>query len=410
MGQPATVVYRRTRAEMPAQDAEVRDLLDEGNRLLELAAPVRYVLDLGAAAEGRLVALECVRNELGPAGADGRRRPVPVPGSEFQIPADAVILAIGQKPRLAFLDGSALAFRRDGSIVTDPDTGRAAEAVYAGGDVARGPAIIIQACADGRRAAEAICRQFGVAFRPPPFHPPHLTPQDVVGVKEARARKRARREPALLAVERRDGFALVEQTLSEADARAEAARCLQCSTLCDKCVEVCPNRANYTILVSPVDLRLPLLSCTGGGLAVAGHTQFQIRQARQIVHVDDFCNECGNCTTFCVHHGRPFADKPRLFLEENGFRGEDDNAFFVRGDTIRRREAGQESELILSDGTWVYTDAHVQVVLTSSFGIESMALRQPFSGTLSLQTAAEMAVILSGLRGSAPYLAAREAH
>jgi putative selenate reductase len=400
-GQPATVVYRRSRAEMPAEEEELRDLLDEGNRLIELASPQRVILK-----GGRVAALECVRNELGAPGVDGRRKPVPVPGSELQIQADSIILAIGQKPNLAFLDGTTLTFRQDGTIAIDGETGQATAGVYAGGDVTRGPAIIIQACADGRRAAEAICRQFGIEFGPPPAEMPELSQEDILQVKQERARKVARHEPETLPVAQRSGFDLVEQTLTAEAAQAEAARCLQCSTVCDKCVEVCPNRANYTYQVEPVRWTLPVLACRDGALAVIGEETFQVTQTRQIVHVDDFCNECGNCATFCVHQGKPYADKPRLFLQEADFQREDDNAFFIVRDTIRRREGGKEARLTMQDGKLTFENGHVHLNFAPDLKIQEMALREAFAGTLSLKDAAEMAVVLKGLATSLPFLLA----
>jgi putative selenate reductase len=402
-GRPSTVVYRRTRAEMPAEPEELKDLLDEGNALLELVSPRRVVRD--AARGGRVVALECVRNELGEPDADGRRRPVRLEGSEFEIEADAIILAVGQQPDLAFLDGSGVAIRRDGTIPTGPD-GRVAHAdnVYAGGDVVRGPAIIVEACADGRRAAEAICARLGIAFEPPAARATLLSAGEIVQVKRARARKEAQHEPEQLPVGQRTGFDLVEQTLSEDAARAEAARCFQCSTFCDKCVEVCPNRANYTYLIEPVSWRLPVLTCRDGRLFVAGEEAFGVDQARQILHLDDFCNECGNCTTFCVHQGQPYLEKPRLFLRESDYLLEDSNAFLIEGDTIRRREGGQEARLTARDGALAFENAQVRLSLSSGFQIREMTLEEAFEGTLSLRGAAEMALILQGVRGSLPFL------
>ena len=399
-GRPATVVYRRSLAEMPAEPEERRDLLEEGNRLMELAAPQRVILK-----GGRVSALECLRVELGEPGADGRRVPKPVAGSEFQIEADSIILAIGQQPDLRFLAGSGLTFRKDGAIITEPESrSTAAESVYAGGDVTRGPAIIIQACEDGRRAAEAICRQLGVEFWPPPAQMPRLSESEVVQVKGARARKVVRHEPDMLPVSQRAGFDLVEQTLSEAAARAEAARCLQCSTLCDKCVEVCPNRANYTYRIKPVRWTLPVLACRDGGLAVAGEEAFEVRQTRQILHVDDFCNECGDCATFCVHQGRPYTDKPRLFLEEVGFLQEEDNAFYIHGSSIRRREGGQEAKLTMQRGMLLFENAQIRLGLSPEFGLREMALKEVFEGSLSLREAAEMALILEGVTTSLAFL------
>jgi putative selenate reductase len=399
-GHPSTIVYRRTLAEMPAEEEELAWLFEEGNQLLELASPRRVMVE-----DGHVVGLECVRNELGEPGPDGRRRPMAIAGSEFQIEADAIILAIGQKPDLAFLRAAGLTFRDDGAVATDPQSRRtAAERVYAGGDVTRGPAIIIQACEDGRRAAMAICEQLGTSWVQPMASRPELSPDDILRVKYERARRVARHEAEMLPVARRAGFDCVEQTLSEAAARGEARRCLQCATFCDKCVEVCPNRANYTYLVEPVGWTLPVLACQGGELVVAGWESFRVEQARQILHVDDFCNECGNCATFCVHQGKPYADKPRLFLEEAGFRLEDDNAFYIQAGTIRRRAAGRESRLSLQDGGLVFENAHVRLGLLPNWEIGQAEVREPFEGVLSLQDAAEMAVILKGVGASLPFL------
>jgi putative selenate reductase len=327
-----------------------------------------------------------------------------VEGSEFQIEADSIILAIGQKPDIAFLDGTEISLRRDGSVVTEQDTARAAEGVYAGGDVARGPAIIIAACADGRQAAEAMCEQFGIEFSPFPAQLHTLTHGEIIEVKAARAEKIAQHEPDLLPVKQRAGFDLVEQTLTEEAARAEAQRCLQCSSFCDKCVEVCPNRANYTYLVSPVHLELPQLVCKDGELLVAGKEPFAIEQARQIIHVDDFCNECGNCATFCVHQGKPYTDKPRLFLTRQGFELEDDNAWFIEGYSIWRREGGQESRLSFKNGGITFENGNARIGLSASFEAGELSLKEAFDGELSLREAAEMYVVLQGITASASFL------
>jgi len=404
-GQPVTVVYRRTRTEMPAAEGELCDLFDEGNHLLELASPKRVIRQ-----EGRVAALECVRNELGAPDGDGRRKPVPIPGSEFQIAADTIILAIGQRPDLAFLQNTGLALRRDGSIAIDPATGQAAAGVYAGGDAARGPATIIEACADGQRAAEAICRQLGVAFAPPMAQPAELSRDDILRIKLARARRELRHEAPRLPLARRSNFDLVEQGLTEEAARAEAVRCLQCSTLCDKCTEVCPNRANYACTVTPVSLTLPVLSCRNGQLAVTAHEPFAVIQERQIVHIDDFCNECGNCATFCVHEGRPYREKPRLFLRREDYARERDNAFCLEGHTLWRREGGRESQLTLSGDGLLFDDAQVCLRLGPDLQLREMALKEPFAGDLSLRGVAEMAVLLRGIIASLPFLSHADGH
>ncbi len=399
-GNPVTVVYRRTRQEMPASEEELAGAFEEGNVLLELASPSRVILK-----DGRVVALECVRNELGEPGPDGRRRPVAVEGSEFQIEADSVIVAIGQKPDLTFLDGSAVSLHQNGSIAVDPATGQAGTPrIYAGGDVVEGPDSIIAACADGRRAAEAMCAEFGISFAQPPSNPATLSEDEINQVRRARARKEAQRQPGMLPAAQRVGNELIEATLTEKAARAEALRCVQCTSFCDKCIEVCPNRANFTYHVAPVSLMLPQLACSDGRLMVTGQEPFQVEQSRQILHLDDFCNECGNCATFCVHHGKPYTEKPRLFLKHADFQLEDDNAFYIQGQTIWRREGGQTSHLAVQSDALIFENAQVRVSLSPGLEIQEMTLKQPFQGALSLKEAAEMSLIFQGVTTTLPQI------
>jgi len=259
----------------------------------------------------------------------------------------------------------------------------------------------------------------GVPFERPSVRLPVLSEEELVQVKGVRARRVAQHEAAMLPPDQRGGFdpstssghRLVEANLTEQAARAEAARCLQCSTLCDKCVEVCPNRANYTFFVTPISLTLPRISCRQGELAVTGQEVFQVEQFRQIIHVDDFCNECGNCETFCVHQGKPYRDKPRLFLREDDFELEGDNAFYVqkgpKGWLIRRREGGKESYLSVENDSGEASFENDLLRMNFSvadFQMKAMEVKKEFQGEFSPTSLAEMAVILTGLSASLSFL------
>ena len=410
-GAPVTILYRRTRHEMPAAEEELEGALEEGNTLEELVAPVRVIREnIGQIGNlphtpGKVIGIECVRNRLGEPGPDGRREPVAIPGSEFIVPCDSVIVAVGQLPELAFLDGSKVTRHRGGGVLVDETTRCAGPAgVYAGGDVVIKPESIIAACADGRRAAEAICAEFCIPFQQPASRPAVLSEAEILAVKQVRARKVAQVKPAMAPISLRQDFRLIEETFTEEEARIEALRCVQCTTFCDKCVEVCPNRANLTFTMQPVAWTLPQLACQNGGLAVVGSEPFAVLQARQILHVDDWCNECDDCQTFCVHHGRPYRDKPRLFLDEAVFQAEQENAFRIEGNVIRRREGGQESRLTRQNGSLVYESAAVRLTLTPEWQVQEMALKEVFEGTLSLRDAAEMAVVFQGVSESLPWL------
>jgi putative selenate reductase len=399
-GRPATLLYRRTRAEMPADDEELDGALEEGNILEELVTPIAILRDAG-----RVVGVRCVRNTLGEAGSDGRRSPVPIAGSEFIVACDSVVVAVGQLPELAFLDRSRVMRHEGGGVLVDEATRCAGpRGVFAGGDVVIEPGSIISACADGRAAAEAICEHLGVPVAERPWPRPTLSEDDIAAVKAIRTRRIPAARPAMLPVAARGGFALIESTLGDREARAEALRCVQCTTFCDKCVEVCPNRANYTFTIEPVHWTLPLLALVDGGVRVVGREHFRIAQHRQILHVDDFCNECDNCQTFCVHDGRPYLDKPRLFLDAAAFEAEAGNAFRIEGTVIRRRDGGMESRLAVAGAERTFDDGVARVTLDAAWRVASAKALAPWTGERSIRRAAEMAALYDGITNTLPFL------
>ncbi len=147
-----TLVYRRSEAEMPAYPHEVAEARAEGIRFEFLADPVRI---LGS---GRVEAVECRRMRLGEPDASGRRRPEPLPGTEFTLQADTVVKAIGQRSRRELADWiSALELEQRGTVHVDPATGRTSSPkFFAGGDVINGGVSVVEAVRDAKRAARAI--------------------------------------------------------------------------------------------------------------------------------------------------------------------------------------------------------------------------------------------------------------
>jgi formate dehydrogenase major subunit len=150
------VLYRRTKTEMPTDEREIEDCLEEGIEIMELAAPVGVVVE-----RGKLKALRCIRMKLGELDESGRRRPVPIEGSEFEQPCQMVVSAIGQAPILDGLTktkGQELELTKWGTIMVDTETMKTnIEGIFAGGDAADdGPTVVIDAIRDGQRAAMAI--------------------------------------------------------------------------------------------------------------------------------------------------------------------------------------------------------------------------------------------------------------
>ncbi len=404
-GKPVTLVYRRAQEDMPADTEEIDDLLGEGNRIIEQAAPQRVLVS-----DGCVTGLECLKTAPGEPDADGRRRPVPVVNSEFSIDADTVIVAVGQRADAPFLRRSVIAVDRRGAVTVDGTTGEtSASGVYAGGDAVRGAATIVEACADGRRAAKTICERLRVPFELPQKPAFELDPEDLENVKRTRARRELRQHPDAIDPAARDGFDLVEQTLAPSQASKEAERCLQCSSVCDKCVEVCPNRANIVICVDPVARDVPRIGWRDGRWETVGEERFSIRQRRQIVHIDDLCNECGNCATFCVHQGRPYADKPRLFLDREAFVAESDNAFRITADRIERRLNGETISLMSRGDGIVCRWAGLEIRLSSAMEVVGVdgprgEANETNGRIFSMVPVAEMVMIERGIRETAAYV------
>ncbi|MEJ2068986.1 MAG: NAD(P)H-dependent oxidoreductase subunit E [Syntrophobacterales bacterium] len=162
LGSKVTLVYRRSRDEMPAHPWEIEQALCEGVENIYLTAPLSIKTD-----NGKVRALECQRMELGEPDASGRRRPVPVPGSEFELDVDMVIPAIGQRANTSYLDGSGIELTRWGTVEADELTHETSvKGIFAAGDLQSGPWIAIGAVAGGQEAAESIDRYLrGVDLR-----------------------------------------------------------------------------------------------------------------------------------------------------------------------------------------------------------------------------------------------------
>ena len=155
----AFILYRRTKEQMPAQREELEGLLEEGVDIVELVAPEEIILK-----NGQIDGVRCAKMCLGEPDASGRRRPVKVPGEDIIVAVDQLIVAIGQKPMLAFAEEAGLEMNQKGYISVHPDTMETSRpAIFAGGDaILNGPETIVKALGEGKRIAAEICRREGI--------------------------------------------------------------------------------------------------------------------------------------------------------------------------------------------------------------------------------------------------------
>jgi len=233
-----TILYRRTRAEMPAREEEVEAALAESIDIQYLTSPAKILTR-----EDRVIGIECLRMELGEPDASGRRRPVPVAGSEFNLEAALVIPAIGQQPDISPLDQIAgLELSRWKTITVDPLTcATAIDGVFAGGDAVMGPWIAIGAIAAGREAAISISRYLRGEDLRAGREPIEFPQENFLPIPDDIERISRAEQSAISIAERAAGFAEVELGLTEEQARAEAAKCLNCMACCEcfACVAAC---------------------------------------------------------------------------------------------------------------------------------------------------------------------------
>ena len=264
------LIYRRTRRYMPADEEELVMALEDGVEFKELLSPVK--LENGQ--------LFCKVMQLSDYDVSGRRG-VTETGETVWVPADTVIAAVGEKVTTDWYQANGLAVSEKGRLYVDEKTLKTSDDnVYAAGDGLYGPATVVEAIRDGRKVAEAIA-----------------------GEVLARDFDKLAEEEKVYA---KRGVLKEEQKETK-----EAGRCLGCSTICENCVEVCPNRANIAIQVPGME-------------------------KHQIIHVDYLCNECGNCKSFCPYSSAPYLDKFTLFATEADMENSKNQGFAVLNQETRR--------------------------------------------------------------------------
>ena len=231
------MLYRRSRSEMPAAKSEIRDAEEEGVKIELLVNPIAVLTEAG-----KVSGMRCIRMELGAPDQSGRRRPVPVAGSEFDIPCDMVIPAIGQRVSGKFLEGTeGIDMTPWGTVMADPVTFHTNfPGVFAGGDLFTGPSNAVEAVAAGQQAAISIEKflQEEELTEQRPGRPSGSNwkgiPQDIV--------RQPRAQMCVLPVAKRiTNYDEIELGFTEEQARAETARCVDCGSCCEcmLCVKEC---------------------------------------------------------------------------------------------------------------------------------------------------------------------------
>ena len=280
------LVYRRTKRYMPAAEDELLEVLEEGVEFKELLSPVN--LD-----GGRLL---CKKMKLGQMDASGRAG-VTETADVVEVPADTVIVAVGEKIDTDFYTANQIAVDERGKAkVNDKTLETSVSGVYVAGDGARGAATIVEGIRDAQLAVK-----------------------DILGKEITR--------DAAVTGDVKDCFEKKGILKHSKEAKTEEERCLTCNKVCENCVDVCPNRANISIKVP--------------GMAM-----------NQVIHVDYMCNECGNCKSFCPYASAPYKDKFTLFANEKDMADSKNDGFVVldkENKTCKVRFVGQITDCKADD-------------------------------------------------------------
>lgn len=281
-----TIVYRRSQQEMPAWREEYEEAVDDGVQFRFLNNPEEFNAD------GTLTLRVMT---LGEADEKGRRRPLQT-AETCTLQVDTLITAIGEQQDRDALATMGIPLNEHGWPVVDLNGETAKANVFLIGDVQRGPSSIVSAIGNARRATDTILARENILSHHGDKRWNNVNPAEVY------------RRKGTIAV------AMVNKDDRDAFVAQEASRCLECNYLCSKCVDVCPNRANVSI-------------------AVPG---FQNRY--QTLHLDAFCNECGNCAQFCPWQGKPYKDKITLFSLPEDFGNSTNPGFLVEANQVHVRQ------------------------------------------------------------------------
>ena len=290
----ATVIYRRSQQELPAWREEYEEAVHDGVSFRFLNNPEQF--DADGTLTVRVMA-------LGEPDEKGRRRPVET-AETCTLQVDTLITAIGEQQDVGALAAMGIPMDEHGWPEVNADGETRHSGVFLIGDVQRGPSSIVSAIGNARRATDAILARENIRSHHGDKRWNNVDPAEIYSRKGT---------IVIAKVDKDDRDAFVAQ---------EAARCLECNYVCSKCVDVCPNRANVSIAVPGFENRY------------------------QTLHLDAFCNECGNCAQFCPWQGKPYKDKVTVFSLPQDFSNSSNPGFLVEGYQVHIRQ---------DDKTWLLT-------------------------------------------------------
>ncbi|NPD44306.1 MULTISPECIES: putative selenate reductase subunit YgfK [unclassified Lentimicrobium] len=382
-----TIVYRRTIKQMPADLGEIKAVLEEGVEIVQLAAPLEIKTE-----NGKVQSLLCCKMSLGKKDESGRASITEITGSDFEILADTIIPAIGQDLDIDFATADELKIQKGKYQTKLPQ-------VYIGGDALRGASTAINAIGDGRKAAQEILENLGLEYVSV-----HQEKREAKSVKELMLKKSKRiaaQTPIETNLNDRKNFKLVSTTLTKEQAMEEASRCLLCDEVCNICTTVCPNLAFHAYAVTPQNLQLQNIKVRQGEMEKEEAYPFNISQSQQILHIADWCNQCGNCNTFCPSSGAPYQEKPHLYLTIEEFEKEKEGCYLNTEGGITELLFYKEQNkynLRYKEGSLEFETQNYRLTLDKNIQPIEIKIKEKTNFEIDLSIAAQMSLLLQGAK------------
>ncbi len=372
-----TILYRRRIADMPADDHEIKDVIKEGIEVVELVSPLEILIK-----NNRVSAIKLEKMKISNIDKKGRGSVIRIHDSEFEMQVDSIIPAIGQDLDKSFIDNEVINNKK----------------IFIGGDAGRGASSIINGVGDGRRTAMEILKQLGIETFTEP------KPISRMSFSEHMFRRSIRIKPSYSSLLKKGNdlnFEYIKDGLTAEEAKKEASRCLYCDELCNICVTVCPNRANISYTIEPFKIELEKIIIENGLPKIQGNENFSIDQKYQVLNISDFCNECGNCNTFCPSNGAPYKEKPKVCLTEQSFKSEERGYYIYEKEgikTIKYKNEGIIESLTSIDDFYLYETKIGNIKLSKDkFKIIEMKIKKKDRSEISIKRAMIMKMILESV-------------
>ncbi|MBN1651484.1 MAG: putative selenate reductase subunit YgfK [Bacteroidales bacterium] len=375
-----TLVYRRSLAQMPADAEEILDAKAEGIRFLNLLSPLEIIHKKSE------FFLRCQPMQLSEEfGTDGRLKVINSKEKPIDLKATSIIPAIGQEVRFPFSDNDIATLSKDASLLRSGN-------VFHGGDVRHGAASIVQAVGDGQSMAQEILK---IA---------HLEHQFAFNKVDKGISKL---DHTLARAKRIYGEADHKKLKTAEQIMHEASRCLACDDSCSICVTVCPNRANFNYRVKPQSIEMLKVQVKEAKPVLLPDNHFEIKQEEQILNIADFCNACGNCTTFCPTAGEPYKDKPHVYLTKESYAQNQEGYFLekLNKELVLNYKNGKQSySLSETENNFLFYSEAIEVCFNKDdFSLTDITLKTKNEQTIHLQKAAEMRFVLEGAKALANF-------